>query len=46
MKMRYDAEKLRRITKDIYVLTGITVTFLDAELDRICVQSDENDFCG
>lgn len=45
MKMRYDAERLRRITKDIYVLTGITVTFLDAELDRICVQADENDFC-
>lgn len=46
MKMRYDAEKLGQITKDIYVLTGITVTFLDADLDRICVQSDETDFCG
>ena len=46
MKMRYDAEKLWQITKDIYVLTGITVTFLDADLDRICVQSDETDFCG
>lgn len=46
MKMRYDSEKLRQITKDIYVLTGITVTFLDADLDRICVQSDETDFCG
>lgn len=45
MQIIYNIEKLERILKDLSVLTGISIAFLDKNRNRICGSVKENDFC-
>ena len=45
MYIKYNIEKLGSILNDLSVLTGISIAFLDCELNRLCGSVKENDFC-
>ena len=46
MKIRYDAEKMKRILSDLSVLTGISMSFLDTERRTLCSSIKDNDYCS
>ena len=46
MKLRYDVEKMERIISDLCVLTGISMSFLDAERRTLCRYTRDEDFCS
>ena len=46
MKIRYDTEKMSRIISDLGVLTGISMSFLDAEMRTLCRYVKEGDYCS
>ncbi|MBQ2967227.1 MAG: helix-turn-helix domain-containing protein [Clostridia bacterium] len=46
MHIQYNIPKLEQIIKDLSVLTGISISFLDADGNRICKSiSEKTDFC-
>ena len=45
MQIIYNIEKLEQILRDLSVLTGISIAFLDKSRNRVCGSINENDFC-
>ena len=45
MHIKYNIQKLREILNDLYILTGITIDFLDSDSKSLCVNESFNDFC-
>ena len=46
MKIRYPREKLQEILTDLHLLTGISLSFLDAEGNTLCRKVKDEDFCS
>ncbi len=46
MKIHYHREKLQEILSDLHYLTGISLSFLDAERNVLCNVAKEKDFCS
>jgi len=46
MKIRYHREKLQEILTDLHLLTGISLSFLDAEGNTLCRKVKDEDFCS
>ncbi len=46
MKIHYHKEKLQEIISDLHHLTGISLSFLDAERNTLCRVAKEKDFCS
>ena len=45
MKVRYNLERLQRILSDLSILTGISLSVLDADRNRLTGCAHENDYC-
>ena len=45
MKIKYNVEKLEKITRDIFNLTGMSIAILDTEHNYICRHTKTRDFC-
>lgn len=45
MLISYNKEKLEQITNDLFILTGISIAFLDKDFNCICMCTKSNDFC-
>lgn len=45
MQIKYNIEKLERIIRDLSVLTGISIAFLDADYNTLCESKSKTDFC-
>ncbi len=45
MKIKYNVEKLEKITRDLFNLTGMSIAILDAEHNYICKHTKSRDFC-
>ena len=45
MLISYNKKKLDQITNDLFVLTGISIAFLDKDYNYICMRTKSNDFC-
>ena len=45
MKVHYDLERLRRILKDLSILTGISLSLQDADRKTMILSARENDYC-
>ena len=45
MKIQYNIPKLEQILRDLSILTGISVSFLDTERKGLCHRAKEHDFC-
>lgn len=46
MVIKYNKEKLETITRDLFVLTGMSIAILDNNSNFICKHSKINDFCS
>ena len=46
MQIKYDIPKLEQIINDIFVLTGLSINFLDQDYERLCGRTKDNDFCS
>jgi len=46
MQIKYDIPKLEQIINDIYVLTGLSINFLNLDFETLCSRTKENDFCS
>ena len=46
MIIQYNAEQLNRIIKNIFVLTGISISILDSNYNVLANCSKEQDFCS
>lgn len=46
MRIRYDNEKLSEILRDLSILTGISLAFLNVTYEEVCSFTQENDFCS
>lgn len=46
MQIKYDIPKLEQIINDIFVLTGLSIDFLNQNYEKLCGRTKDNDFCS